>query len=166
MKTDKKIIPYTKLESVRRIASRQGQSIVLTTGCFDLLHLGHLVHFTFCKNHGDVFVVGIGTDKNVRKLKGSGRPIINQKARARMIAALSIVDYVVISRESGPVDFVDLAARLRPDVFVVPGTDKNLLKKKGVIHKVGGRVIFARRLPPREYRGRGISTTQILNKIA
>ncbi len=164
MKTDRKIITYTEAANLRKRAQRTGSAIVLTTGCYDILHLGHIVHFEYCKTKGDILVVSVGNDDTVRGLKGPLRPINPERFRARMIAALECVDYVVISEEYGKMDHTGLVQILRPDVYVVPGTDSMLEEKRSMIRNAGGRFLTCRRLPPGNMKG-GISTTAIHEKI-
>jgi D-glycero-beta-D-manno-heptose 1-phosphate adenylyltransferase len=98
---------------------RRGQHIVLANGCFDTLHVGHIRYLEGAKKEGDVLVVGVNGDKSVRELKGPGRPILDQEARAQLVAALRAVDYVVIFDEP---TVEGLLESLRPDVHA-KGTD-------------------------------------------
>jgi rfaE bifunctional protein nucleotidyltransferase chain/domain len=164
MKTDRKIITYAQAVSMRRRSRKRGVRIVLTTGCYDILHLGHIIHFCFCKSKGDILVVSVGNDDTVRYLKGSGRPLNPQSFRARMVAALECVDYVVISEEFGKMDHTRLVEILRPDVYVVPSTDSMIEEKRQLIMENGGRFIACRRLPPGNLKG-GVSTTAIEEKL-
>lgn len=164
MKTDKKIISYSDLEALRKRCSNDGKTIVFTSGCYDIMHLGHVMHFNFCKSKGDVLLVSLGNDKTLRELKGPSRPINSETFRARMLAALEQVDYVVISEESGFMDHSRMVEILRPDYYVVPSTDKNLSLKKSLSEVNGGKLIVCKRLPPEHLKG-GISVTKILEKI-
>ena len=160
MTTDKKIITYNGLQRLRKKANKENISIVLTTGCFDILHLGHVIHLNYCKSRGDVLIVSVGNDKTLRELKGPGRPINNESFRARMIAALECVDFVVISEEHGTMDHTGLVELLRPDYYVVPSTDSMLDEKRRLIDTVNGTFVSCRRLPPGHLKG-GISSTKI-----
>ena len=164
MKTDKKVIAYKDLPSLRKKADGMDKKIVMTTGCYDILHLGHVVHFNYCKSRGDWLVVSVGNDKCVKTLKGPDRPINDESFRARMMAALECVDFVVISEEMGIMDHNKLIALLRPDFYVVPGTDARLVEKTKLVEKNGGKLIACRRLPPGHLKG-GISTTKIDAKL-
>jgi rfaE bifunctional protein nucleotidyltransferase chain/domain len=164
MRTDRKIISYRRAGALRRSAARAGKTIVLTTGCYDILHLGHVTHFHYCKSRGDILVVSVGNDETVRGLKGPARPINNERFRARMVAALEYVDYVVISEESGKMDHNRLVEILRPDFYVVPSTDSMLAEKRRLVTTNGGTLIACRRLPPGNLKG-GISTTGIEKKL-
>jgi D-beta-D-heptose 7-phosphate kinase/D-beta-D-heptose 1-phosphate adenosyltransferase len=94
-------------------------NLVFTNGCFDGLHAGHETTLRFAKSQGDVLVVGLNSDKSVRRLKGKGKPVHNQTARARLLAALEVVDYVTIFDEDTPKDVIRI---LQPHV-VVKGAD-------------------------------------------
>jgi len=106
---------------VERIAEhrRRGQRIVLANGCFDLLHVGHVRYLEGARREGDVLVVGINSDASERLLKGDGRPILPAQARAALVAALAVVDYVVIFDEP---NVEALLTALRPHVHA-KGTD-------------------------------------------
>jgi D-beta-D-heptose 7-phosphate kinase/D-beta-D-heptose 1-phosphate adenosyltransferase len=95
-----------------------GQRIVFTNGCFDLLHVGHLALLEQAKREGDCLVVALNTDRSVRALKGAGRPIISEDARARIVAALPCVDAVVLFDEETP---LNLIRAIRPNVLVKGG---------------------------------------------
>lgn len=165
MFTDKKILKYADLSNLRKKCSRGGKKIVLTTGCYDILHLGHVIHFNYCKSKGDVLLVSVGNDATVRSLKGPTRPINSERLRARLAAALECVDYVVISEELGKMDHNKLVELLKPDLYIVPSTDSMLGDKKALCDKNGVQFIGCRRLPPEKIKG-GISTTQIEEKLA
>lgn len=164
MKTDKKIIGYDELTGLRNRYKRLGKVTVFTTGCYDILHLGHVIHFNYCKKQGDILIVSVGNDRNVKELKGPTRPINNEIFRARMIAALQIVDHVVISNEMGIMDHDEIVRLLKPNVYVVPSTDKYLKKKTELVENNGGRMNLCKRLPPNHLKG-GISTTEIEGKL-
>jgi rfaE bifunctional protein nucleotidyltransferase chain/domain len=98
---------------------RAGKRVVLANGCFDTLHVGHVRYLAGARNEGDVLVVAINSDASVRELKGPGRPILDERARAQLVAAIRDVDYVVIFPES---NVEALLEELRPDVHA-KGTD-------------------------------------------
>jgi glycerol-3-phosphate cytidylyltransferase len=164
MKTDAKIVGYADLPKLRDKFAKEGKTTVFTSGCYDILHLGHIIHFNFCKQKGDILFISLGNDACVRELKGPTRPINNERFRARMLAALEIVDYVVISEEMGVMDHDRMVAELRPNLYIVPGTDKRIAEKRALVEQNGGRLIACRRLPPNNLKG-GISTTSIESKL-
>jgi rfaE bifunctional protein nucleotidyltransferase chain/domain len=106
------------IETVAR-HQREGKSVVLANGCFDTLHVGHVRYLTGAKREGDVLIVAVNSDASVGCLKGLGRPILDEQARAQLVAALRDVDYVVIFPES---DVAPLLEELRPNVHA-KGTD-------------------------------------------
>lgn len=132
-----------------------GRRIVFTNGCFDLLHVGHLALLEQAKREGDCLVVALNSDHSVRMLKGPGRPIISEDARARIVAALPCVDAVVFFDEETP---LRLIRTLRPDVLV-KGADYSEDEVVGAneMKTWGGKVTL---IPPVE----GTSTTEILKK--
>jgi rfaE bifunctional protein nucleotidyltransferase chain/domain len=95
-----------------------GLSVVLTNGCFDLLHVGHVRYLETAKSLGDVLIVGVNTDRSTRALKGPGRPIHGEQDRAEVVAALSSVDAVTLFDENTA---IELVKRLRPDIYVKGG---------------------------------------------
>lgn len=105
-------------EAVQKLR-RQGKRIVLANGCFDTLHVGHVRYLAGAKQEGDVLVVAVNSDSSVRKLKGPGRPILGEQARAELVAALRDVDYVMLFAEP---DVEALLEELHPDVHA-KGTD-------------------------------------------
>lgn len=95
-----------------------GQIVVLTNGCFDLLHVGHVEYLTRARALGDALIVGVNDDASVRRLKGPGRPLVPAVERAALVAALAAVDLVVIFEEDTA---VELVRRLRPDIYAKGG---------------------------------------------
>ncbi len=135
---------------------RQGEAIVFTNGCFDVLHRGHIEFLKFCRLQGAVTVVGLNSDSSVRLIKGTDRPINNQNDRAAVLAALETVDYVTIFDEPEP---LELIKKVRPDVLVKgrDWADKGVVGAEFVESR-GGKVVLA---PLVE----GKSSTTIIEKI-
>jgi D-beta-D-heptose 7-phosphate kinase/D-beta-D-heptose 1-phosphate adenosyltransferase len=96
----------------------EGMTVVFTNGCFDLLHVGHVRHLEEAARLGDVLVVALNSDASARRLKGAGRPVIGQRDRAAMLAALACVGYVTVFDDATP---IELVKRVRPDVLVKGG---------------------------------------------
>lgn len=97
---------------------RKGRKIVFTNGCFDILHVGHVRYLREAREQGDLLVVGLNTDASVRRLKGPGRPVNSEAARAEVLAALAAVDYVTLFGQETP---EELIRTVRPDVLVKGG---------------------------------------------
>lgn len=113
--TSKKI---ASLEDTQRLVSQwksDGQKIVFTNGCFDILHLGHIDYLEKARRLGDRLVIGLNTDDSVRRLKGKDRPLNNEHSRARILAALQFVDAVVLFDDDTP---YHLIGQLIPDILV------------------------------------------------
>lgn len=133
--------------------------LVWTNGCFDLLHVGHIHSLRAAASLGDILVVGVNSDGSVQRLKGSGRPVVPEMERAQVVAALSVVDYVVIFSEDTP----ELAVtRLQPDVFVkgaeyAPPAGKPV-PEAGIVAAYGGQVRFLPMVA-------GRSTTDLVTRI-
>lgn len=96
-------------------AKGQGKKVVFTNGCFDILHLGHIRYLSEAKKCGDYLIVGVNSDRSVRSIKGEDRPLIPERARAEMLAALCFVDVVVIFDEEDPLSLIEY---LQPQVLV------------------------------------------------
>ena len=114
-----KIVPRAMLQSKLAEHRRRRERIVFANGCFDTLHVGHIRYLEGARREGDILVVGVNDDSSVRNLKGPGRPILDQQARAHLVAALRSVDYVVLFSEA---TVEALLEELRPDVHA-KGTD-------------------------------------------
>jgi rfaE bifunctional protein nucleotidyltransferase chain/domain len=114
-----KILSREGLRAVLNEHRRQARKIVLANGVFDLLHVGHVRYLQAARAEGDILVVGVNSDSSTRARKGQGRPIMTERARAAVVAALAAVDYVVIFDE---IDVNELMREVRPDVHA-KGTD-------------------------------------------
>lgn len=152
-----KLVTLTEAVNIAKSLRSKNRRIVFTNGCFDILHPGHIATLEFAKSHGDVLVLGLNSDKSVRATKGPTRPIMNQADRARVLEALSLVDYIVLFDESTP---INLIRNIKPDVLI-KGMD---WQSKGVVgsdvlKKYGGRVVLSPIV-------KGLSTTGIINKIS
>lgn len=115
---------------------------VLATGCFDILHQGHKNFLKAAKNQGDVLIIGIESDKRVRKLKGETRPINDWQKRAKTLVQIDIVDFVFLLPESfgGAQDRWELLQLIKPNILAVSENTPYLEKKKKLIEKIGGRI--------------------------
>lgn len=133
-----------------------GKKIVFTNGCFDILHKGHIYSLSQAAREGDYLVVGLNSDASTKRLKGPLRPINDQQARAELLAALFMVDAVVIFDQDTPKELIEL---IRPDVLVKGGdymVDQIVGAGEVIAH--GGRVVINPII-------KGYSTTELVGKI-
>jgi D-beta-D-heptose 7-phosphate kinase/D-beta-D-heptose 1-phosphate adenosyltransferase len=132
------------------------KTISFTNGCFDILHPGHIASLSDAAREADFLVVGLNSDISARRLKGEGRPVMDEKSRATMMASLLMVDAVVIFEEDTPLELIKL---VRPDVLVKGGdyTIDQIVGAKEV-QAAGGRVVINPILE-------GFSTTGIIGRI-
>lgn len=134
-----KIKTLLELQAELDLIRRQGSRIAFTNGCFDILHAGHVSYLEAARRTADCLVVGLNTDGSVRGLKGSGRPMNCEADRARVLAALGCVDYVVLFAEPTP---IELIVTLKPDVLV-KGADYQEAQIVGAteVKAAGGQVV-------------------------
>jgi D-beta-D-heptose 7-phosphate kinase/D-beta-D-heptose 1-phosphate adenosyltransferase len=156
---DMSTLKQVELDDIGNLANnlkKQGKKIVLTNGCFDLLHAGHIMFFSAAKQRGDVLVVALDDDDSVTNLKGPGRPVIRARERIQIISALDVVDYVVIFSTG---ELKELIQTLRPDVLA-KGSNYKTEEVYGheIVEGLGGRVVL---IPVNE----DISSTRIINNI-
>jgi len=151
-----KVLPLPALREVLQARRSRGERVVLTNGCFDLLHVGHVRSLQRARAEGDLLVVGLNSDPSVRRLKGRGRPLAPFAERAETLAALGCVDFVVGFGEDTPERLVRSVA---PDVLV-KGEDWRAkgVVGRGSVEARGGRVVLVPLVP-------GRSTTAILRRI-
>jgi D-beta-D-heptose 7-phosphate kinase/D-beta-D-heptose 1-phosphate adenosyltransferase len=134
----------------------QGRAVVLTNGCFDLLHPGHVALLERARAEGDLLVVAINSDASVRELKGPQRPLLPERERAEALLALEAVDRVVVYDEPTPRQLIEA---LVPDVLV-KGADwaEDAIVGREVVQQAGGRVVRVELLP-------GRSTSALVERI-
>jgi D-glycero-beta-D-manno-heptose 1-phosphate adenylyltransferase len=132
------------------------KTVSFTNGCFDILHPGHIASLSEAAREADYLVVGLNSDASANKLKGPGRPVMNEESRALMLASLIIVDAVVLFEEDTPLDLIGI---IKPDVLVKGGdyTIDQIVGAKEVI-AAGGRVVINPILE-------GFSSTGLIGKI-
>ena len=134
----------------------EGRRIVLTNGCFDVLHRGHTRYLNQAKQLGDVLVVALNSDSSVRQLKGPDRPVNHEADRAAVVAALSCVDHVTIFDTPTPIPLIEL---LRPDVYAKGGDyTPEMLQETAAVERYGGTVTILDYVPEH-------STTAVLERI-
>ena len=150
-----KILTADEMRNERDNIHSQNKKLVFTNGCFDIMHAGHVTYLTFARAQGDCLCVGINSDASVRRNKGESRPITEEKYRAKMLAALRCVDYVVVFDENEP---KDLISKILPDVLVKGKDWAHYVSGRDVVEANGGRVVLADMVE-------GLSTTNIVAKI-
>jgi len=122
---------------------KKERKIIFTNGCFDIVHIGHIKYLEKAKSFGDILILGLNSDTSIRKLKGQNRPINSQDDRAYILAALEVVDYVVIFEEETPYELINL---IKPDVLVKGGDYKgkdvigqNIAKELKIVKFINGK---------------------------
>jgi rfaE bifunctional protein nucleotidyltransferase chain/domain len=153
-----KLIAWDDLPQWRESFRQTGRRLVVTNGCFDLLHLGHVTYLESARNQGDALLIGVNGDQGVRQLKGEGRPVNAELDRALVLAALASVDAVCIFQEPQATRFLE---RAQPDIYVKGGdyTLETLNQdERRVVEASRGRIVIIPFVP-------GKSTTNTLAKI-
>ena len=139
-----KILSYEQAEKKARELKFLGKSIVMVSGCYDLVHVAHVIYLKKCKNLGDVLFLSLGSDETIRKLKGPNRPIIKQEYRAGLLAAMECVDYVVIAEESlnelNKIDYEKLFKTIKPNILAVNNNDSSLKEKQEFAENNGAKL--------------------------
>ncbi len=115
LRTSHTVLGLEELKKIISMAKSTDKKVVFTNGCFDLIHGGHIEFLQKAKSLGDILVVGLNTDQSVKKLKGEGRPIKNEKERANILSALKYIDYITLFNETTP---EKLIREIRPDILV------------------------------------------------
>jgi rfaE bifunctional protein nucleotidyltransferase chain/domain len=148
---DRKILKE-KLDLLRQ----EGKKIAFTNGCFDILHVGHVRYLREAKKTADVLVLALNSDSSVQSIKGVKRPLVPEEERAEILAALDIIDFVIIFPELTPLELINY---LKPDIIIKGGDwPEDKVVGRDEVKKWGGRVIL---IPEVE----GKSTTNIVEKI-
>ena len=154
-----KIIAWDQLPEWRKTFRATGKKLVVTNGCFDILHLGHVTYLESARNLGDALLIGVNGDDAARQLKGKGRPVNSEADRAAVLAALASVDGVCIFADKTATKFLSAA---RPDIYVKGGDytlDTLNQEERRVIESAGGKIVIFPLVP-------GKSTTALLEKIS
>jgi rfaE bifunctional protein nucleotidyltransferase chain/domain len=154
-----KIIVFDQLAEWRKRFRASGKKLVVTNGCFDILHPGHVMYLENARNFGDALLVGVNSDDAVRGLKGAGRPVNSETDRATVLAALESVDGVCIFADKTATKFL---ATAQPDIYVKGGdyTLETLNQdERRAVESAGGKIVLVPFVP-------GKSTTALLEKIS
>ncbi|MCH7512370.1 MAG: D-glycero-beta-D-manno-heptose 1-phosphate adenylyltransferase [Bacteroidetes bacterium] len=151
-----KIVSNEAFISLIKEWKEKGQKVVFTNGCFDLIHAGHIDYLEKAGNFGDKLVVGLNTDRSVLELKGPGRPLNDQNARARILAALEFVDLITLFDEDTP---HRLISQVVPDILVKGNdyADEDIVGA-GIVKENGGEVLTVPLVA-------GYSTSELIRKI-
>lgn len=156
MLKNEKIISREQARQMTRRLQAEGRKVVFTNGCFDILHVGHIELLEAARRLGDVLIVGINSDASVRRLKGPHRPVTGETDRARILAALAVVDFVVVFGEDTP---QELIGEIIPDILV-KGGDYNLdtIIGRDIVESHGGQIVVFPLV-------QGKSTSDLINKL-
>jgi len=154
-----KIIAWDKLPEWRAVFRATGKKLVVTNGCFDILHLGHVAYLEQARNRGGGLLVGINSDAATRQLKGPGRPVNAEMDRAAVLAALESVNAVCIFADATATKFLGVA---QPEIYVKGGDytlDTLNQEERRTVEQAGGKIVIIPLVP-------GKSTTALLGKIS
>jgi len=152
----KKVKTIDSLLKILKKLKVEGKTIGFTNGCFDILHPGHIAYLENARKYVDILILGLNSDKSVRKIKGKLRPLISERDRARVVSALEAVDYVVIFDEETPYRLIKI---IKPD-YLFKGADWKVddVVGKDIVESYGG---YVKSIPYlKKY-----STTKLINKI-
>ncbi|MCX6217134.1 D-glycero-beta-D-manno-heptose 1-phosphate adenylyltransferase [Spirosoma sp.] len=154
--TESKILTRQQAIQQANAWRAEGKQIVFTNGCFDIVHLGHIDYLEKARQLGDRLILGLNTDASVSCIKGPLRPVVNEYARARLMAALEFVDAVTLFGEPTPLELIEA---VQPDVLV-KGDDYTVATIVGAdfVLARGGRVETVALVP-------GYSTTKLIERI-
>ncbi len=151
-----KIIAKRDIAKLRAKLTRQHKRIVFTNGVFDIIHYGHISYLQRARALGDILIIGLNTDKSVKKIKGPGRPINKQSDRAGVLAAMECVNYIIYFSEETPLKLIEA---VKPDILV-KGADYKIKDIVGAdfVKSYGGKV-------KRISLTHGRSTSKLLDKL-
>lgn len=151
-----KIMEFDQLKKEIDAHKQAGELIVFTNGCFDILHVGHIRYLKKAASLGDKLVLAVNSDSSVKELKGKNRPFVPENERLEMLAALEMVDYLVLFSETDCKAVID---QLKPQIYV-KGGDYRIedLPEAEVVYSYGGKIVLIT-----EIKGR--STSNLINKI-
>ncbi|MCQ2753860.1 MAG: D-glycero-beta-D-manno-heptose 1-phosphate adenylyltransferase [bacterium] len=151
-----KLVSQEEIIKIVHDGQKNGKTFVVTNGCFDILHVGHVRYLQETKKYADYSIIMLNSDKSVKSIKGDDRPINNESDRAEILSALNCVDYVVLFEEKSPANLLE---NIRPNVYT-KGADYTLdtLPERDVVVKNNIKVEFIKFVE-------GKSTTNVINKI-
>jgi len=141
---------------------RAAKKIVLVGGCFDIVHLGHIEFLEKAKAEGEILIVLLESDENIKKNKGANRPINNQKDRAIFLTKLKMVDYVVLLPEmKRDEDYLEVIKKIKAKIIAVSENDINLEKKVKEAREIGAKIVIVSKLIPQQSTSRIIEIINI-----
>jgi rfaE bifunctional protein nucleotidyltransferase chain/domain len=151
-----KIIELDELKVEIEAKKEAGELIVFTNGCFDILHVGHIRYLKKAAALGDKLVLAVNSDSSVKKLKGKDRPFVPQQERLEMLAALNMIDYLILFSE---IDCKALLEQIKPQIYVKGGDYRiENLPEAETVYSYGGKIVLIIEV-------KGKSTTNIIKKI-
>ena len=152
----KKSKTIEELLSIRKKLKSSGKKVVMTNGCFDLLHAGHIHLFRKAKKYGDVLIVALNDDASIARIKGPNRPIFKLNERLEILEAVETIDFLVSFKEETPKKLISL---ILPDVLIKGGDwGEDEIVGREEVESAGGEVVVVPYLP-------GSSTTEIIEKV-
>lgn len=151
-----KIVSLPELTSIVKRCKDEGKVVAATSGCFDIIHAGHVTYLEEASQIADVLILLLNSDSSVRGLKGDSRPIVPEDERATVIAGLGCIDYVCLFSESTPCEALE---QFKPDIWIKGGDyEGKHIPEMDVLAKYGGRVEYLSLV-------QGCSSTNIIEKI-
>lgn len=154
------IVKVSQIKKISYSLHQQNKKIVLVGGCFDLIHLGHLIFLQKAKSIGDVLVVLLESDQTIRRLKGNNRPINSQINRAKFLSFLNFVDFIVLLPElKTNKQYQDLINQIKPNMIAITSGDPNLQLKANTIKSTSAKIVVVTKKIPQQ------STSLIIKKL-
>ena len=156
----KQIISIHDTAHLHKFLQEKKKTIVLTGGCFDILHIGHISLFEHAKKQGDTLIVLLESDSSIAKQKGRERPIHSQLQRATVLSAIKYIDYIVMLPSTMTNESYDILVKaLQPDIIATTESDPGVLHKKRQAKLIHARLVFVNKVIP------NISTSRIASAI-
>lgn len=154
------ILNISQIKKVVQSIHKQNKKIILVGGCFDLVHLGHLVFLQKAKSIGDILIVLLESDQTIRRLKGDSRPINSQSNRAKFLTHLKSVDFVVKLPEfKTNQQYQNLVDQIKPEIIAITQGDPNLQLKTNTIKSTSAKIVVVTKQIPQQ------STSLIIKKL-
>lgn len=155
-----KVLSINQIEDISKVLHDQGKRIVLTGGCFDLLHIGHITLLENAKKEGDILFVMLESDESIRQKKGINRPIHTQRQRAHLLSAIEYVDYIILLPSSlGDKDYDEVVKKVSPAIIATTTGDQFAFHKERQAKELDAKVAYVNE--PVE----NISTSSILHLL-